>query len=376
MVAQQRNGAKALLIGAVGTAVVLKNNAFVPAPTTGQARAPAAAAAVGTAAALGAAPAFADDIGNAAAKLSEAAYPFMKDVDWLSYLYLQKPGGSASALDWVKAVDKAIVMGEQMDSKLLKDAATAHHKAIGTIDANGVLSKQSLTEVDAAIGRLIASVPESTTMDVYDSFKDLVGADVPEYLMSTVKEEDARAAYNGLMAFKDVVKAHPITPTAPVMNPKLSAAKLDAVGAAAAKLSTASYPFIKDVDWTSDVYLKPLPGVTTKQALTAVDKMIVMGASMDGKLLKEAAEAHHKAIGSIDGSGVTSAADYEAVNAALGKLIASVPQSQVMDVYNAFAKILNPTVGANLYAFSKGGDAIGAYRALIEFKDVVKAAQV
>merc|ERR1711982_28161 len=152
--------------------------------------------------------------------------------------------------------------------------------------------------------------------------------------------------------------------------------KLDAVGAAASKLSSASYPFIKDVDWTSDVYLKPLPGVSTKDALTAVDKMIVMGASMDGKLLKEAAEAHHKAIGSIDTKGVTSAGDYEAVNAALGKLIASVPQSQVMDVYNSFAKILSPTVGNYNFNTVNGPDAIAAYKALIQFKDVVKAAQV
>merc|ERR1711967_58000 len=125
---------------------------------------------------------------------------------------------------------------------------------------------------------------------------------------------------------------------------------------------------IQDVDWTSDVYLKPLPGVSAKEALTAVDKMIVMGASMDGKLLKEAAEAHHKAILSADSNGVTTAADYEAVNAALGKIIASVPQSQVMDVYNAFAKILPPVVGNNLFSmFSKGdagADAIAAYNAL------------
>merc|ERR1712232_922775 len=347
-----------------------RNNAFVPAPKASPAP---LAAAVGTAATLGAAPAFADEIGNAAAKLSDSAYPFMKEVDWNSMLYLAKPGGSASALEWVKAIDKAIVMGAQMDSKLLKDGAMAHHKAIGTIDANGVLSKAALTDVNAAIGRLIASVPESTTMDVYNSFSSLVGSDVPAYLMSTVKEADAKAAYDGLMDFKSVAAAHPITPSVPTVNPKLS---LGGIDAAAAKLSSASYPFIKEVDWTSDLFSKPLPGVSAKEALTLVDKMIVMGASMDGKLLKEAAEAHHKAIGSIDGKGVTSAADYAAVNAALGKLIASVPQSQVMDVYNAFAKILNPVIGNNLFQFSKGADAIAAYKALLEFKDVVKAAQV
>merc|ERR1712070_915065 len=167
------NGAKALCLGAVGAALLYKNGAFVPAP-----KAAPAAAAVSAAAMLGAAPAFADSIGDASVQLSNAAYPFVKDVDWLSYLYLQNPSG-ASALDWLKAVDKAIVMGEQMDSKLLKDATTAHHKAIGTIDSNGVLSKSALTEVDAGIGRLIASVPEEQTMGVYDAFKALVSPDVP-----------------------------------------------------------------------------------------------------------------------------------------------------------------------------------------------------
>merc|ERR1712070_639596 len=225
---------------------------------------------------------------------------------------------------------------------------------------------------------MIASVPESETMGVYNAFSSLVGSDVPAYLMSKVKEADATAAYNALMEFKDVVKAHPITPSAPTAT--LSGAKVDAVGTAAGKLSSASYPFIKDVDWTSDLYVKPLPGVDAKAALGAVDKMIVMGASMDGKLLKDAAEAHHKAIMSADANGVTTPADYEAVNAALGKIIASVPASQVMDVYNSFAKILSPVVGNNLFnSFSKGAasaDAIAAYQSLLQFKDVVKAAQV
>ena len=45
--------------------------------------------------------------------------------------------------------------------------------------------------------------------------------------------------------------------------------------------------------------------------------MIAMGAQADPKLLKTAAEAHHKAIGSASGaSGVTSQADWEAVSAA------------------------------------------------------------
>jgi len=370
----QRSGAKALLVVGASAALLSQQKTFVPAPKVVNSRVPVAAA-LGTAATLGAAPAFADEIGDAAAKLSKAAYPFMNEVDWLSYIYWQKPGGSASAADWAKAIDKAIVMGSKMDSKLLSDAAMAHHKAIGTIDAKGVMSEATFTDVNAGIGRLIASVPESETMGVYNAFKSLVGSDVPAYMMSKVKEADAKAAYSALMEFKDVVKAHPITASAPTAT--LSGAKLDAVGTAAGKLSSASYPFIKDVDWTSDLYVKPLPGVDAKAALGAVDKMIVMGASMDGKLLKDAAEAHHKALGSVDAKGVTSAADYEAVNAALGKAIASVPASQVMDVYNTFAKLLGDkggAVGTNLMAINSG-DATAAYKAFLEFKDVVKAAR-
>merc|ERR1712178_493142 len=147
------------------------------------------------------------------------------------------------------------------------------------------------------------------------------------------------------------------------------------IGEAAKKLSDASYPFLKEVDWTSDLFIKPLPGASASQALKAVDKAIVMGSAMDGNLLKAAAEAHHKAIGSIGGKGVTSAADYEAVNAALGKVIASVPNSKVMDVYNAFAKVVPGTVPNKLFSMVNPLDAQAAAKAFYEFKDVVKSAR-
>merc|ERR1711933_197999 len=129
---------------------------------------------------------------------------------------------------------------------------------------------------------------------------------VPAYLKSTVNGADAEKAYSAFLAFKDVVKKNQVSSPGP---------------AAAAP----------SVDWTSDIFLKPLPGVSAKDALKAVDKAIVMGAAADGNALKAAAEAHHRAIGSIDAKGLTSAADYEAVNAALGRVIASVPTSKVMD---------------------------------------------
>merc|ERR1712060_586871 len=146
--------------------------------------------------------------------------------------------------------------------------------------------------ISAAIGRMIASVPESKTMDVYNSVSALVDPKVPEYLMSTVKEADAKAAYSALIDFTNVVKAHV------------------------------------------------------------------------------------KAIEGMDAKGVLTQGDFEAINAGLGKAIASVPTSKVMDVYNAMAGVIGSSPVPNkLYSTVNPQDAQAAYNALLEFKDVVKAAQ-
>merc|ERR1712083_498061 len=100
--------------------------------------------------------------------------------------------------------------------------------------------------------------------------------------------------------------------------------------------------------------------------------MIVMGSQADPKLLKAAAEAHHKAIGSVSGNGVTSKADWDAVNAALGRVFASVPEATVMDVYNAVSDITNPAVPAYLKSMANGAAADKAYAGLLQFASVVK----
>jgi len=335
-------------------------------PPMGRMMAPAAGVA-----ALGAAPAFADEIGDAAKKLAEASYPFAKEVDWNNGIYLQAPG-AFKPLEAIKAIDKMIVLGAQADPKLLKAAADAHHKAIGSVSgANGVTSKADWEAVNAALGRVFASVPESSVMDVYDSVSSITDSAVPAYLKSLVNAGDADAAYSAFLTFKDVVKKNQVASA----GASATVPSGDKIGEAAKKLSDASYPFLKQIDWTSDLFMKPLPGASASQALKAVDKAIVMGSAMDGNLLKAAAEAHHKAIGSIDGNGVTSAADYEAVNAALGRVVASVPASKVMDVYNAFAGLVNPAVPNKLFSTVNALDANAAAKAFYEFKDVVKAAQ-
>merc|ERR1712003_513573 len=150
-------------------------------------------------------------------------------VPWNSNLYNLNPG-SADAISWAKAIGKMGDMGAAMDTKLLKAGADAHHAAIGGLSSNYVCSESQLTAINAAIGRMIASVPESKTMDVYNSVGALVDPKVPEYLMSTVKEADAKAAYQALVEFTNVVKANPITPT------PVSAASSGSIDAAAGKL--------------------------------------------------------------------------------------------------------------------------------------------
>merc|ERR1712014_425447 len=215
--------------------------------------------------------------------------------------------------------------------------------------SNGVCSEAQLTAINAAIGRMIASVPESKTMDVYNSVSALVDPKVPEYLMSTVKEADAKAAYSALIDFTNVVKAHPIPPSTPA-----STVSGGSIRSAAGPLSAAAYPLIKDVDWTSDLFSKPIPGKSPQDLMKAVDKMIVMGSAMDGAALREAAQAHAKAIDGMDAKGVLTQADFEAINAGLGKAMAGVIGSS--PVPNKLYSTVNPQ------------DAQAAYNALLEFK--------
>ena len=343
----------------------LRQSAFVP--PAARMTVPAA----GAVALMGASPVFADEIGDAAKQLGVASYQFAKEVDWNNGIYLQAPG-AAKPLEALKAIDKMIVMGAQADPKLLKAAADAHHKAIGSISGpNGVTSQADWDAVNAALGRVIASVPESTVMDVYNSVSSITDAGVPAYMKSLVNGVDAEKAYAGFLAFKDVVKKNQVSSAGAAATVPSG----DKIGEAAKKLSDASYPFLKDIDWLSDIYIKPLPGASVPQVMKALDKTIVMGSAIDGNALKAAAEAHHKAIGSIDGKGVTSAADYEAVNAALGRVIASVPTSKVMDVYNSWAGLLKADVPNKMFSMVDPLNANAAAKAFYQFKDVVKAAQ-
>ena len=178
-------------------------HAFVPAPAS---KAAPMAAAGGALSMLGAQAAHADKIDDAAKKLSEASYPFLKEIDWTSDVYAKLPTQNPLAV--TKAIDKIILMGAAMDPAALKEGGMAHFKAMGSADGKGVTSLADYTAVNAAIGHMVASAGEAKTMDVYnaiDAFK--LGSDVGPYMMSKVNAADAKAAYSAFLEFKDAVKA-------------------------------------------------------------------------------------------------------------------------------------------------------------------------
>jgi len=151
------------------------------------------------------------------------------------------------------------------------------------------------------------------------------------------------------------------------------AAHADKIDDAAKKLSEASYPFLKEIDWTSDVYAK-LPTQSWSAVVKAIDKMIVMGAAMDSAALKAGGLAHSKAIANMDAKGVTTLADYTAVNAAIGHMVASAGEGKIMAVYNALDGFnLGNDVGPYMMSKVNAADAKAAYSAFLEFKDAVKS---
>merc|ERR1712039_1072338 len=191
-----------------------------------------------------------------------------------------------------------------------------------------------------------------------------------------VAEKDARAAYEALIEFTEVVKANPIAPTAPVTT--ISSSDSASIGLAAGELGKAAYPFMQGVNWMDDLYSKPVPGKSAQDVMPAIDAMIVLGTKMDSAALQEAARAHVRAIEGMDASGVLKQGDFEDILAGIGKAIAGAPAGSVMDVYNEMSRFIGGSFGrvpTNLFSMQNAVDAGAAYTAFLGFKEKVKAAQ-
>ena len=120
--------------------------AFVPGP--GRLARSVAPAAVGAGALgmLGAAPAYADKIDDAAKVLSEKSYPFLlKEIDWTSDVYAKLP--TQPPLKVMTAIDTMLKMGAAMDPAALKTGVLAHSQAIANMDSKGVATLADYTAI-------------------------------------------------------------------------------------------------------------------------------------------------------------------------------------------------------------------------------------
>merc|ERR1719240_736214 len=92
-----------------------------------------------------------------------------------------------------------------MDWGYLQEGALAHAKAIGKVDATGMLAKEDFEKINAAIGHMMYSAGQFNSMNTFKAFSALTPGNVPPYLMSTVGAGDAKKAYTALLEFTKVV---------------------------------------------------------------------------------------------------------------------------------------------------------------------------
>merc|ERR1739845_215999 len=100
-----------------------------------------------------------------------------------------------------------------------------------------------------------------------------------------------------------------------------------------------------------------------------------MAADIDPKPLHAAALAHHDAIQQVSSKGVIPLKNYAEIIEGLGKVVASVPEKEVLDVFYAFADIAPKELPEYIFKTTDGSAAYKAAGAFFEFKDAVKAAR-
>merc|ERR1712099_96712 len=99
---------------------------------------------------------------------------------------------------------------------------------------------------------------------------------------------------------------------------------MGSVDSAAKKLADKSYPMVKATDWaTTDVLDKYMASVpTTKEFSKAILELSV---ALDPKLVKNAVQAHKKAVEAMGPNFITPLKNHEEVTTALAKMFAAAP---------------------------------------------------
>merc|ERR1712066_732183 len=112
------------------------------------------------------------------------------------------------------------------------------------------------------------------------------------------------------------------------------AAFADSMDSAAKKLADLSYPMVKATDWATtgvlDKYMASVP--TTKEFSKAI---LELSTSLDPKLVKNAVQAHKKAVEAMGPNFITPLKNHEEVTTALAKMFAAAPADKIKAVFDA-----------------------------------------
>lgn len=149
-----------------------------------------------------------------------------------------------------------------------------------------------------------------------------------------------------------------------------SAASAASVEEAAKKLADVSYPMVKATDWaTTDVLDKYMASVpTTKEFSKAILELSV---NLDPKLVKDAVQAHKKAVDAMGPDFVTPLKNHEEVTIALAKMFAAAPKDKIKAVFDATPGVQD--LNAAWYAQMPQADAQATFEAFKELAESVKA---
>jgi len=356
-----RSGRRGICVAAAGVAAVAYLNqpsAFVPGPNR-QAAAPWAA--VSAATMFGSA-AHAGSVEDAAKKLADKSYPMVKATDWATTDVLDKYMANVPT---TKEFSKAILeLSVALDPKLVKDAVSAHKKAVDAMGPNFITPLKNHEDVTIALAKMFAAAPKDKIKAVFDAtpnVQDLNGA-----WYAQMPQADAQATFEAFKELAEAVKAAPVKAVAPVAAPSMDGP----IGVAAKKLADASYPMIQKVDWAAtgvlDKYVTNTPA--NKAGIAA---LLDAGLAMDPKLIQGATQAHLDAINAVDGNLVTPLANHEAVTVAIAKLIASAPPAKIKAVFDTVPNVQ----GLNFDWFNtmNVADAVQSYQAFLDTAAAVKA---
>ena len=141
--------------------------------------------------------------------------------------------------------------------------------------------------------------------------------------------------------------------------------------AAAGGLSDAAYLFIKDVNWTSNLFSKPIPRQSPQEVITPAGKMIAVGAAMDSKLLKAAAVRTIAPSRAFTPMGCSHPNRRQSRQPSAAWLHPC--QSSRLGAFNSVGALVDPQVPAHLTSAVKEAAAKAAYEASIKFAKVVNA---